>query len=273
MPRRGYGWGLMLAGLWCVVLSGSPRQIGAQNVLNPLEALAAAPAEDGGEDAAAPGWDEFFEKWKQLGDFPVLAGLFLAFVLATALSAVVAYHPRSYGKARTLAEVESPKTYIMYALVGAVCGQIVLIDNVLGFVLFGLGGLMRFRTDVGAAKDTGRVILVTCIGLCCGLQRYDIAVTSTAFAYVLIAGLEGGAAYKITIKGLGKDAVAKSAAAYRHLFNEQGCRILNEKKNFVKHQVVFVFRAPRGIDREDLDQLFEEGISPELKGAVDWQSS
>ena len=30
-------------------------------------------------------------------------------------------------------------------------------------VVFGIGGLMRFRTNVGEAKDTGRVILVTVV--------------------------------------------------------------------------------------------------------------
>ena len=32
---------------------------------------------------------------------------------------------------------------------------------------------------------------------------------------------------------------------------------LNEKKNFVKHTVRFTFRAARGIDREDLEQVFD----------------
>ncbi len=197
-------------------------------------------------------WEDFFTPWEQLKEPPTLAGLLVAFMLATVLSALIAYHPRSYGKARSLSDVESPKTYIMYALVGAVCGQIVTIEPSLAFLIFGLGGLMRFRTDVGAAKDTGRVILVTLIGLCCGLLRYDIAVISTVFAYGLIAALEGGTAYRVVVKGLNGEILLKSAAAYRKILDDEGCRILNEKKNFLKHTVRFTFRAPRGIDREDL---------------------
>ena len=270
MPRRGFTWRLLLLGCWCVVLCGSPSEALAQNPPDPV--LQVGPPGQVQEQEPV-GWVKFFEPWKQFKDLPILLGLLVAFLLATGLSCVIAYHPRSYGKARTLSEVDSPKTYIMYALVGAVFGQICEIDYRLGFVLFGIGGLMRFRTDVGAAKDTGRVILVTCIGLCCGLLRYDIAVASTVFAYFLIAALEGGVAFKVTVKGLTDDTVVKSAAAYRHLLEQQGCRILKEKKNFVKNQVAFVFRAPRGLDREDLEQLFEEGISSELKGAADWQSS
>ncbi len=117
------------------------------------------------------------------------------------------------------------------------------------------------------------MILVTLIGLCCGLLRYDIAVISTVFAYGLIAALEGGTAYRVVVKGLNKETLLKSAAAYRKILDDEGCRILNEKKNFVKHTVRFTFRAPRGIDREDLEQLFEDSIPPELKGSAEWQSS
>ncbi len=228
------------------------------------------------EPAADPDpieWEDLFKPWAQLTQPPALTGLLVAFALATVLSAVIAYHPRSYGKARSLSDVESPKTYIMYALVGAVCGQIVFIEPKMAFLIFGIGGLMRFRTDVGATKDTGRVILVTLIGLCCGLLRYDIAVISTVFAYGLIAALEGGTAYRVVVKGLSEKTLLKSAAAYRKILDDEGCRVLNEKKNFVKHTVRFTFRAPRGIDREDLEQLFEDSIPPELKGSAEWQSS
>lgn len=218
-------------------------------------------------------WETFLKPWEDFGELPVLTGLLVVFLMAAALGAVIAYHPRSYGKARSLSDIESPKTYIIYALVGAVVGQIVKIEPALGFAIFGIGGLMRFRTDVGAAKDTGRVILVTCVGLCCGLFRYDIAIISTVFAYGLISALEGGTAYKIIVKGLSEETLMKSAEAYRELLENEGCRILNEKKHFAKHQARFVFRAPRGIDREDLEQLFDEEIPSDLKGAPEWQSS
>lgn len=271
-PRRRIWLFLLLAaGSW-FVFAGGRKEAFSQPA--PVPGLEAEPPADQAPPIPVT-WDDFIRPWRDFhpSNFPIIARMLCAFLLATALSAAIAYHPRSYGKARSLSEVESPKTYIMYALAGALFGQIFKIDRFLGLVLFGLGGLMRFRTDVGAAKDTGRVIVVTCIGLCCGLLRYDIAAVSTGFAYFLIAALEGGTAYKVTVKGLTEETLLKSAGAYRHLLDEQGCRILNEKKNFVKHQASFVFRAPRGIDREDLEQIFEESIPSELKGAADWQSS
>ena len=66
---------------------------------------------------------------------------------------------------------------------------------------------------------------------------------------------------------------AAAAAAYRTLLEEQGCVVLSEKKNFKKKQTAFVFRAPRNIVREDLEEALEEQVSPELKGAVDWETN
>ena len=77
----------------------------------------------------------------------------------------------------TREEAELPKVLIMYALVGAVVGEIVLeYGMVVGFVIFGLGGLMRFRTDAASTRDTGRLIMVTLIGLIAGLNLPHFAV-------------------------------------------------------------------------------------------------
>ena len=215
----------------------------------------------------------FAEYWLNFTDFDFIAKLLLALLLACVLAAVIAYHPRSYGKVTRLAELESPKTFIMYSMVGAVIGTIVLHHNWTAFVIFGIGGLLRFRTDVGPAKDTGRAILVTLVGLCCGLELPHVAVVTTAFAFVLLFMLEGQAAFRIVVRGLKRETVATAATAYRVILEKQGCTVLSEKKNFVKKQTAFVFRAPRNIDREDLEEAFEEHVSPELKGAVDWETS
>jgi hypothetical protein len=94
---------------------------------------------------------------------------FLSLILAIFLGAVIAFHPTTVRTVDTRAEAELPKVLIMYALVGAVVGEIVLeYGMVVGFVIFGLGGLMRFRTDAASTRDTGRLIMVTLVGLIAG---------------------------------------------------------------------------------------------------------
>jgi hypothetical protein len=221
-------------------------------------------------DAVMPA--TFVEYWLGFTDVDLIAKLLLALLLACLLAAVIAYHPRSVGKVTRLVDLESPKTFIMYSMVGAVIGTIVLRYPYTALVIFGIGGLLRFRTDVGQAKDTGQAILVTLIGLCCGLELPHVAVFATAFAFVLIFVLEGGAAFRIVVRGLTRETVPAAAAAYRALLEEQGCAVLSEKKNFVKKQTSFVFRAPRRVTREDLENVFEERVADDLRGAVDWEA-
>jgi NhaP-type Na+/H+ or K+/H+ antiporter len=133
--------------------------------------------------ANVQGWGAFLH-WQ------LILEIVSVLLLATALAAVIAYHPRTYGKAKTLEEVDQPKVFIMYAVVGAVIAESVQVSPIMGMVIFGIGGLLRFRTDVGAARDTGRVILVTIIGLACGLKIYVAAVIATAFSWLLIYVLE-----------------------------------------------------------------------------------
>jgi phosphate/sulfate permease len=224
-----------------------------------------------GKDVLA--WGEAFQKGlEELQDWKILGGMLSVMVLAAVLGALIAYHPRTYGKALTLEEAEQPKIFIMYAVVGSIIGVIVRAHHEMAFVVFGIGGLLRFRTDVGPAKDTGRVILVTCIGLSCGILLFNVAILGTIFGWLLVWLLERSVAHRVLVKGLDPLVLAKSAEAYEEVLRENGLQIMSQKMNFVKNQVAFIFRVPGKIDREQLEGLFKD-IPPKLQGAVDWEWS
>jgi hypothetical protein len=224
-------------------------------------------------EAADPGgWHHFQAGWQEFVDF-AWAQILISFLVAIILGAALAYHPRSFGKASTLEEVEQPKIYLMYAVVGALIGQICGHSTTMAYVIFGLGGLFRFRTDVGPARDTGRLILVTLVGVLCGLMKPVPAVLATAVGWVLIYLLESRVAHRLTVKGLEPQVLAESASAYRSVIEELGISILSEKKNFVKKQVAFVFRVAGGLDVDDLTEELKAGVRENLQGAIDWESS
>ena len=216
-------------------------------------------------DRVAQGWEDFGKPW-------VAVDVAIVLLIAMALGAVIAYHPMTRGKVSSIAEFEQPKTFILYATVGAVVAQLVLIEPAMAFVVFGLGGLMRFRTDVGEAKDTGRVILVAVVGLCCGLKLLVLAFLSTGFGWILIYILESQQAERVQIKGLENDDIPRSAEAYRKIFTEAGCAIIRERKNFLKGQVTFVFSVPRGVDRETVQHRCKT-LPRELQGTADWETT
>jgi hypothetical protein len=211
-------------------------------------------------------WTAFFDVWRVLD-------MMIVFLLAAVLGAVIAYHPRTREKASTLPELEQPKTFIMYALVGAVIARIVEANSAMAFVVFGIGGLMRFRTDVGPAKDTGRVILTAVVGVCCGLKMMVVAVTATAFGWVLLWLLERETFTRLLVKGLPPDALGPAAVAYRRVLLQAGCRVFGERKKVIEGQVSFVFAAPDPFDRERFEERLLSSVPEPLRGALDWDVS
>jgi hypothetical protein len=212
------------------------------------------------------------EGWRGFSDFAFLWKGLLALSLAALLAAVIAYHPKRPRTIRSLDEAEAPRLYITYAVIGAVIGLMVLkFGLVVGLVVFGIGGLMRFRTDVQSAQRTGRLILVTLIGLSCGLDLPHLAVLTTAFGFALIFALDSTATYRMLVKGLDGRTIPGTADAYRAVLERAQCRVLSEKKDFERRQVAFIFHAPYRLQRPQLVQAFAAGIPAELRGSVDWE--
>ena len=195
-----------------------------------------------------------------------------ALVLATTLGALIAFHPMTPRTVDTLEEAELPKVYIMYSLVGAVIGVTVLTYGmVVGLVVFGLGGLMRFRTSTGSTRDTGRLIVVTLVGLICGLNLPHFAVLAALFAYGLIFLLDAYPICRIVVKELPSGRVAQAADAYRAVLTQLGCKVLSERKHFAKPRIEIVFRAPRISTPDALNADLCRLVPAEVRGEIDWE--
>ena len=212
------------------------------------------------------------EGWQGFTDFAFLANAVLMLTLAAILGATLAHHPEHGQTVDSLDEVDAPSVYTTYSVIGALIGiMVVKYGLVVGFVLFGIGGLIRFRTIMRSARLTGHVIYVTLIGLSCGLDLPHVAVLATAFGYVLICIFNARITYRIDVRGLPAESIIEAAAAYRGVLEQQGCRIMSEKKKPGRERITFIFRSPRRVKRRYLQDLLETKIAAALKGSVDWE--
>jgi hypothetical protein len=212
------------------------------------------------------------EGWQGFLDLAFLGNMTLMLALAAALGFLIGHHPRHLQAADTLEELEAQKVHVLYAVIGAVIGILVVqFGLVVGFVVFGIGGLIRFRTILRSASVTGMVIFSTLVGLSCGLDLPHVAVLTTAFGFVLIYFLEGRTAYRIDIKSLPRAQVSAAAQAYRALLEAHGCIIVREKKNPSKERVTLIFRCKHSTHRDELEELLATKIDASLKGSVDWE--
>lgn len=210
--------------------------------------------------------------WQAFTDLEFIAQMLLVLVIAVVLAAIIAYHPTTRGKASTLEQIEQPKTFIMYSLIGALIAIIVKVQPSMALVVFGIGGLMRFRTNVGEAKDTGRVILVTVIGLSCGLELYVVALLATVLSWLLIFGLERRTVGRVFIQGLDKEVLQAAGEAHSAVLRTLGCTILGEEKRVNKGIVALIYRAPQGVGRSGIEQGFAQ-LPEQLRGTVHWETS
>ncbi|MBI1361227.1 MAG: hypothetical protein GC155_13200 [Alphaproteobacteria bacterium] len=235
-------------------------------LLLPQVALAQSPGlfdADGGK-LTAVGWDGF-------RDTKFMIESIGALVLAIALGAAIGFHPTSRRTVDRLTEADMPKVYIMYAFIAAVIGVTVReFGMVIGVVVFGIGGLIRFRTDTGSTRDTGRLIAVTLTGLVAGLGLPHFAIITTAFAFILILFFDATPACRVKIDQLPSGRLHESADAYRAVLHAHRCKLIAEHKSSAKDRLEFVFRLHRSVTRDRLHLALNE-LPVELRGDIDWE--
>jgi hypothetical protein len=212
----------------------------------------------------SPGWAGF-------RDLNFLAASLGELLLATALGAIIGFHPTSARTVDRLHEADMHKVYIMYAFIGAVIGVTVReFGMVVGVVVFGIGGLLRFRTDAGSTRDTGRLIVVTLTGLIAGLGLPHLAVMTTAFAFFLIMAFDATPACRVKIERLPEGRLADCAEVYRAFLLRHGCKIIAEHRSAAKDRIEFVVRMPRSATHASLRAALDD-VPEEMRGECDWE--
>ncbi len=209
--------------------------------------------------------------WSGLFDLRFILNSLGILLLATLLGALIGYHPATKRTIDKLHEADMPHVYVMYAVIGAVIGVAVReFGTVVGVVVFGIGGLIRFRSSTDSTRDTVRLIIVTLAGLIAGLGLLHFAVMITLFAFVLIYLFDTSPPFRIRIESLPKGLTWDCARAYREVLKAHGCSIISEHRSAEKERIEFVFRLPRRSTRERLDAELCT-IAAELRGDVDWE--
>lgn len=222
---------------------------------------------EGSPDDLAEPWRDFVDGWKAFANWPfVLQGL-VGILVAAILAAVIAYHPR-FGRDDADAW-ERPKTIMIYAVVGALVAKIVLINPPMAFVIFGIGGLMRFRTLMGSAKDTGVAILAVVIGLACGLNMFSAAVFGTAVGWGLVWVLESRRPLRLQVRKLAPEEIDAAEKTFGAALEARGVRIRSMRKRRAKGRISFDAHVARSVDPDEFEEALD--VPPDLKGKATWE--
>lgn len=213
---------------------------------------------------------ELIASLQNLSDLEWLAGFLLTVGLTIALSTAIIYHPEINRKRETRSETELPKTMLTYSVIGMISGYLFIeVGEHIGFLIFGLGGLIRVRTDPGNSKDTGRVIVVTLIGLCVGLGLANIALLATIVVWIIIYFVERKNLYQLTVRFETLDTIGTSASIYRNAITRNGWAIVREKRSTTKLYVQYLIRTAAGTEKEHIENQISNAILLDCEGSVE----
>lgn len=213
------------------------------------------------------------EGWKGFTDVNFLLVFLGRLVLATVLALLIAYHPKAQHNFKSLEEAQGPMSCVLYAVMAAIIGSAVLkFGSLVGFVVFGIGGLLRFRSNAGTATQTGRVILATLIGLCAGLDLPHVAVLSALFASVLIWIFNSNPTRCLAVEGIAQVDFDGVAAAYKSELESRGCKMVGENRNPLKLSLKLPFRGPSDLKRNEIREAVAKKLPDAQIGTLDWES-
>ncbi len=212
----------------------------------------------------------FVRGWDRLLEVRVVLQICADLALALALSSTIAFHPRRRGGALSAEQIEYPKTVLLYTVVGTMIAAIVVLSPPMALVVFGIGGLLRFRTDLGTAHATGHVILTTLVGVACGLGRYPMAIVATLVGWILIWSLERSRHYRLVVQGIATKSIEPSIEHYQHALNELGWSIRGIKRESRKSRFVLFVRGD-GQPPHALAEVAGTSVHTELLGESYWE--
>ena len=209
--------------------------------------------------------------WGQLTDLEEMGQFVLGLIEVTAMTAAIAYHPATRTDRRKLSEYQVPGTLFVYALIGMVVGFLVMNHGaIIGFVIFGIGGLLRFRTDVDKMSDTMRLILVTLVGLCVGLDLPVMALITTISAWAIIYVFGAAPHHVVEVKFADKHGVPQARSDLETSLKSAGFAVAGVNKAKAKHTFTFTVVGGRGGSRDALVHAMMELDAAEPDLITDW---
>ena len=122
-------------------------------------------------------------------DVTFMVVMFGRLAVAAVLAAMVAFRP---WRKLMRWHFERPEAgaQVLIAVAGGIMVAIIGDNVALAFALVGLGGFIRFRSGIKDPREAGVMFLMIGIGMGCGTGMMPVALTATAFGFILLPALD-----------------------------------------------------------------------------------
>jgi len=191
-------------------------------------------------------------------------------VLTLFLTALIVFHPVRRRSRHVLIDLQMPRLFFLYALVGLIVGFLVIQHGyIIGFVIFGIGTLMRFRSSLDDPLDTSEVILVTLIGLTIGLGLSVMAILFGMIGWgkIWLAGRKRG--YEVILRSTKSVSLQECEQAVKKLIDQHSWEFVNSFRQPAKNSCRILLFAPGKLPATDVQeavaQSVPEGVETQLR--------
>jgi hypothetical protein len=238
-----------------------------------------ATEEDGRRDGlgAQPGpddWRIITSSFRLFRHAPYVADMVLGLLAAVGVGLALTASGRA-GTFDPVARTEQRRATVICALIGCIAAELVqaaeqfYLGAEIALVLFGIGGLVRFRTVFDDPRQTGLAIIAAVLGLACGMSEYALAAIALVIVYLVNWWLTRTTVLRIRVRGRkGADLGALQAAVSREL-GARGVSVLRVTPVAADREVEFFARTESVLDLDELLGALH-GAAPGARVKVTW---
>lgn len=208
--------------------------------------------------------------WRQISNTAEISEFFLAVVETLILVSAFAFHPRTNSMRDEAHGWRVQASLYLFGLIGMLVGFLVVHHGFLiGFVIFGLGSLFRFRMSSNTLIDGTLVIMVTLVGLTVGLNLPVMALVATVASVLTLYFASFRKTTTIELKFADDEALRAAITPIRTALSRKGFRIISTSKADFKPVIQFVLSHADAEAIEQITSALDE-LESEGHGAKGW---
>lgn len=208
--------------------------------------------------------------WSQIANLDEISEFFFAVIETLVLIAAFAFHPRANALRQDAQGFLVQASMFLFGLIGMLVGFLVVHHGYLiGFVIFGLGSLFRFRMASSSLIDGAILIMVTLVGLAVGLNLPVMALVATVAGAATLWFVTVRKTSVVELKFKDDETLRSALGPVQEAFSAKGFRIVSTRKSDFKPVVEFVLSHTDPEAAQLMPEVLDD-LSRAGHGAKDW---
>ncbi|MDG2054606.1 MAG: hypothetical protein P8J86_07855 [Phycisphaerales bacterium] len=216
------------------------------------------------------GFQQLTRQWEYITDWQLLASIIIGLVVAALCAAMIAWQPGTGAASRDPSYLEERKALIALGVLGAMVANIVEVSPPMALVIFGIGGLIRFRTVFERPKVTARAIGVVVIGLACGLNLIAMAIILALFFWILLLLLEAKSTVEVKLQVDPSRDIQEVIERAQSCLNDAGLQVYRTTANRSGTQVTVTVQLDSSVTASELAKTIQQSIPPGPPVVIHW---